>query len=40
MITIPRSSFAAARTAGWLAPVMEQEADNRLIRPTSSDVGG
>ncbi len=27
--------FAAARTAGWVAHIMEQYADNRLIRPTS-----
>ncbi|MBN2200961.1 citrate synthase, partial [bacterium] len=27
--------FAAARTAGWVAHIMEQYTDNRLIRPTS-----
>jgi citrate synthase len=27
--------FAASRTAGWVAHIMEQYADNRLIRPTS-----
>ena len=27
--------FAAARTAGWIAHIREQLADNRLIRPTS-----
>lgn len=32
--------FAASRTAGWLAHVMEQHADNRLIRPTSRYIGG
>ena len=32
--------FAASRTAGWLAHVMEQHADNRLIRPTSNYIGG
>lgn len=32
--------FAASRTAGWLAHVMEQFADNRLIRPTSKYIGG
>ena len=31
--------FAASRTAGWLAHVREQYADNRLIRPTSKYVG-
>ena len=31
--------FAAARTAGWLAHIVEQYADNRLIRPTSRYVG-
>lgn len=31
--------FAAARTAGWIAHIMEQYADNRLIRPTSRYVG-
>lgn len=32
--------FAAARTAGWLAHIVEQYADNRLIRPTSRYTGG
>jgi len=31
--------FACARTAGWLAHIREQYADNRLIRPTSDYVG-
>lgn len=31
--------FAAARTPGWTAHVMEQYADNRLIRPTSKYIG-
>ena len=33
-------TFAVARTAGWIAHVMEQFRDNRLIRPTSSYIGG
>jgi len=32
--------FAASRTAGWIAHIMEQYADNRLIRPMSRYVGG
>lgn len=33
------SVFAIARMAGWTAHVMEQHADNRLIRPDSEYVG-
>ena len=32
--------FAIARTAGWIAHVMEQFRDNRLIRPTTTYIGG
>ncbi len=32
--------FSMARTAGWIAHVMEQFRDNRLIRPTSNYIGG
>ncbi len=32
--------FAVARTTGWVAHVMEQFDDNRLIRPTSNYIGG
>ncbi|NQT24532.1 citrate synthase [candidate division KSB1 bacterium] len=31
--------FAASRAAGWIAHIMEQYADNRLIRPTSKYLG-
>ena len=31
--------FAASRCAGWIAHVLEQYNDNRLIRPTSKYVG-
>jgi citrate synthase len=31
--------FAASRAAGWIAHIMEQYADNRLIRPTSKYTG-
>ena len=32
-------TFAAARTAGWAAHILEQYADNRLIRPQSIYAG-
>jgi len=32
--------FSIARTAGWIAHIMEQFRDNRLIRPTSKYIGG
>jgi len=31
--------FAASRVSGWTAHILEQYADNRLIRPTSKYVG-
>ncbi len=31
--------FACARMAGWTAHILEQAADNRLIRPLSAYVG-
>ncbi|RMH26368.1 MAG: 2-methylcitrate synthase, partial [Planctomycetota bacterium] len=31
--------FVAARITGWCAHVMEQHADNRLIRPLSRYTG-
>jgi citrate synthase len=42
-VGIPRAGFtpifAAARTAGWIAHVREQEAANRIIRPLSLYIG-
>jgi len=31
--------FTAARSSGWIAHIMEQYGDNRLIRPTSKYIG-
>lgn len=31
--------FTASRAAGWIAHILEQYADNRLIRPTSKYIG-
>ena len=33
------TTFAAARTGGWMAHALEQKRDNRLVRPVSQYVG-
>jgi 2-methylcitrate synthase len=40
-IPIPQYTplFVASRVTGWCAHIMEQHADNRLIRPLSNYVG-
>ncbi len=42
-VGVPRelfsATFAAGRMAGWAAHVMEQRAEDRLIRPQSEYVG-
>ena len=42
-VSLPRDAFlpvfAVARSAGWLAHAMEQQKEERLVRPSSSYIG-
>ena len=42
-VGIPRAAFmpvfAVARCAGWLAHALEQQKENRLVRPSAAYVG-
>lgn len=38
-VTLYSPSFACSRMAGWTAHIMEQQADNRIIRPRADYIG-